>query len=134
MSTKHHKHTLAQKTNGTDKVNLLQQEAYQGPIPHPDLFAKFEDILPGAADRILTMSESEQKHRHLMEQENMKLVKKMSLLGLYFGFTLAISIILGGISLLVLGHSIEGIGLILTALAALVGSFIYKGKESSIKK
>lgn len=129
MSTRHHKHTLAKKNNGSEKIDVLQQEAYQGPIPHPDLFAKFEEVLPGAADRILSMSESEQNHRHQMEQQHLDLVRKMSLKGLYCGFFIAISIIIGGLILLSLGKSLEGFGLIITALAALVGAFIYKGKE-----
>jgi uncharacterized membrane protein len=30
---------------------------------------RFEDILPGAAERILTMAESSQKHAHILEYD-----------------------------------------------------------------
>ena len=37
---------------------LVQRvEQYSGPIPHPEDFGRYEEILPGAADRILTLTE-----------------------------------------------------------------------------
>jgi uncharacterized membrane protein len=35
-----------------------------GPLPHPDIIAGYENVLPGAADRIMRMAEQEQVHRH----------------------------------------------------------------------
>ena len=37
---------------------------YSGPIPEPDTFRRYEEVLPGAADRILIMAEKEQNSRH----------------------------------------------------------------------
>lgn len=36
-------------------------QRYQGPLPHPQEFAGFEEVLPGAADRILSMAEKRQQ-------------------------------------------------------------------------
>ena len=41
--------------------------AFSGPIPPPAMFAQYEDVLPGSADRILTQAEKEQDHRHQQE-------------------------------------------------------------------
>ena len=46
---------------------LVQQhtieERHSGPLPRPDDFARYDEIVPGAADRILTMAENQQKMR-----------------------------------------------------------------------
>ncbi len=36
---------------------------FSGPLPHPDDFKKYADILPNAPDRIMAMAENEQKIR-----------------------------------------------------------------------
>ncbi|MBI3992282.1 MAG: DUF2335 domain-containing protein [Candidatus Lambdaproteobacteria bacterium] len=41
---------------------------YQGPLPPASEFAKYDQVLPGAAHRILVVMESEQKHRHDLQQ------------------------------------------------------------------
>ncbi len=39
---------------------------YQGPIPPPQMLARYEEIVPGAGERILAMAEKEQQNRHSM--------------------------------------------------------------------
>ncbi len=39
---------------------ITQMVAYSGPIPPPHMFAQYEQIQPGAADRILSLAENEQ--------------------------------------------------------------------------
>jgi len=45
-------------------------ETYAGPLPPPKLFEGYEQVLKGSADRILTMAEKEQSHRHSFEKDN----------------------------------------------------------------
>ena len=45
------------------RISVLQAVAFQGPLPPPSLFEGYENVLPGSADRIMTMAESEQSHR-----------------------------------------------------------------------
>lgn len=35
-----------------------------GPLPPPQMIAAYEDVLPGSAERILSMAEQAQKQRH----------------------------------------------------------------------
>ncbi len=50
-------------------LNLLEVRietkfsAFSGPLPRPEDFEKYNEILPGAADRILNMAEKEQQIR-----------------------------------------------------------------------
>jgi uncharacterized membrane protein len=47
-------------------------QAFQGPIPPPDTLQRYDQIIPGAAERILTMAENETAHRHLQEDQAMQ--------------------------------------------------------------
>ncbi|WP_424946436.1 DUF2335 domain-containing protein [Candidatus Spongiihabitans sp.] len=39
------------------------EQTFIGPLPQPEDFAKYNQVMPGAADRILAMAEKEQKIR-----------------------------------------------------------------------
>ena len=41
---------------------------YSGPLPQPDDLVGYENVLPGAAERLFSMAELEQRHRTMMEQ------------------------------------------------------------------
>ena len=48
---------------------------FSGPLPHPEDLAKYEQVLPGAADRIISMAEQQAAHRqaegcYLLERHN----------------------------------------------------------------
>jgi uncharacterized membrane protein len=46
---------------------------YAGPLPPSGGFAKYEQVVPGAAERILTLAEKETHHRHRAEDSLLKL-------------------------------------------------------------
>jgi uncharacterized membrane protein len=52
---------------GQNILHAIVEQKFSGPIPHPDILAGYEKIVPGAAERIIQMAESEQKHRHCLE-------------------------------------------------------------------
>ncbi len=41
-------------------MTLISNSFYAGPIPHPESFKEYDEILPKAADRILTIAENRQ--------------------------------------------------------------------------
>lgn len=47
---------------------IFAQEHFSGPLPHPRHLAHYEATLPGAAERILNMAETEQIHSAEMDQ------------------------------------------------------------------
>ncbi|MBC2855469.1 DUF2335 domain-containing protein [Cetobacterium sp. 2A] len=133
MSTKHQKSMQASgKSDNGQEMKVVHQEAYQGPLPHPDLLKKFEDITPGAAERILLMAEKEQQHRHqleneilIKESENIKNEIELKGRGLIFGFLLALLIIIAGVYLLIFNKSLEGFSLILGSIAMIITPFFF---------
>ncbi|MFZ1318475.1 MAG: DUF2335 domain-containing protein [Candidatus Nitrotoga sp.] len=50
------------------QVQVSHQKLHQGPLPTPEDLKHYDDLLPGAAERIFRMAEIEQQHRH--EQES----------------------------------------------------------------
>ena len=48
----------------------LYAEYFSGPIAHPRHLREYNDISPGAADRIITMAEKNADHRRAMAEKN----------------------------------------------------------------
>ena len=51
----------------TRVYSMLVSERFSGPMPHPRHLRDYEDILPGAAERILAMAENSLAHNARME-------------------------------------------------------------------
>lgn len=49
--------------------NIARAIDTRGPIPPPADLARYEEVFPGAAERLLRMAEVEAEHRHLSELE-----------------------------------------------------------------
>jgi len=58
------------------RVEFKHTSLFIGPLPSPDLLAKYEDIHPGIAERILQMAEKEQVERHRQEQQLIEMERK----------------------------------------------------------
>ncbi len=67
-------------------LTVMRSEIYSGPIPPPEAFEKYEKVLPGAADRIMKMTERQQEHRMSLEKEAVGSQVKQSKRGQIFGF------------------------------------------------
>jgi len=52
------------QTEAQTQLIAAKSETFEGPLPHPDILARYENILPGIADRIVRMAEAEQNARH----------------------------------------------------------------------
>jgi uncharacterized membrane protein len=86
-----------------------------GPLPQPQVLAQYEDVIPGGAERIVKLAENQVRHRQSMESR-----------GQIFTFLLALVVLAGGIGLVALGNSIEGLVPLVAALAGLGGLFVYR--------
>lgn len=133
--------------NNKDKIEHPQQQHVKklsgeisiSPIPAPEILEKYEKLHAGTLNRILSMAEKEQNHRHEADDEilsqNRELVESatsLKTLGLLSGFIISLTTIIGAIYLLSIGRTIEGLSTMLGILGSLVGIFIY-GKKSDKK-
>jgi uncharacterized membrane protein len=102
---------------------------FSGPLPHPSTLAGYEDILPGCADRILTMAEQQIEHRRDIESRlvDAEIVTRQR--GQACGLMVVIACVLGGVYLLSQDKNITGLVAMLTPISLLVAAFI--GRSSS---
>lgn len=106
-------------------LSRTEARAFSGPIPPPELLLKYNEIIPGGAERILKMAENQSIHRQCIE--------KWAVIGgtilSYFGVLCAACIALGalyfGTKLIQNGYVISGSVLGGGGLTGLVAAFIY---------
>jgi uncharacterized membrane protein len=112
-------------------ASLISQ--FSGPLPPPEELAKYDRILPGSADRIIRMAEQQSMHRQNLESVVLGANASSQKWGLICAFIIAMSAIWGGVWISLKGMSGAGLTTIITALAALVGVFVY-GKSQQRKE
>lgn len=98
-----------------------KSEYFNGPLPHPEIFERYEETLPGAADRIIRMAEKQSLHRQQLELKvicsNIDNEKR----GMYLAFSITMIFVIGGFCLILLNKNIAGY----TALISTFGFHIY---------
>lgn len=114
---------------------LLHQQylkaSYSGPLPPPLALEKYEQIQPGAADRIITMAEKEQSSRISSQTEGNKRGFCLLSRGQIFGFITALFAIGAGIMAIYKGQQWVGIAFALLP-ATLVAFFLFR--KEAVKK
>ena len=95
-----------------------------GPLPAPADFSRYEDALPGAAERILAMAERQSAHRQTIEIKVISSDARNSTMGTIFAFFLgAIGLSVAGF-VIQSGHDWAGVGIGGGTLTTMVISFL----------
>ena len=100
-----------------------------GPLPPPHILKGYNDIVPGAADRLLQMAERQSDHRMEMERAVVSADSRRSYIGLVAAFVLSAGIIGGGLYIIALGHQWPGVLLIGVNVVSLAGVFVYGSRN-----
>lgn len=105
-------------------IQAFRQEAFSGPIPHPELLQKYENIQKGFADRIITMAETQLGHRVRCEDKIVDGSVKESKRGQNYALIVAILFLAGAVYLGINDH--EWLAGVLGGgtLAAIVAIFV----------
>lgn len=111
------------------RVQVSTTSIHTGPLPPAEMLADYDAILPGAADRILTMAEKQQNHRQAMESKVLDSHIERSSHGLYAG--LVVALVGLGVSAygLFLGYPWASTVLAGGILLSLVSVFVYGKKH-----
>lgn len=106
------------------------EERYSGPIPPAAEFERYNNTLPGAADRILRMSEKQQAfdHKFHFREQRFYYFSKLSAHGVVV--VIALATISAGTFLILQGHNASGLGVLISALATLAGAVIFGRKKN----
>jgi uncharacterized membrane protein len=104
--------------------------SFSGPLPHASLLAKYNEVIPHGAERIMAMAERQSAHRESLEAKvvagNIASQKRGSI----FAFIICLVAIIGGFALIATGKSASGLATIIASLTAL---FVY-GKYQQRKE
>lgn len=110
------------------EVRLSEASAFSGPLPPPDLLAEYERVLPGLANRIVRMAETEGESRRALQSRAMRL----SELGLASAFMIPMSALACGFYLVITDKSAAGMAIIIGAVASLTA--VYFGRRKPQRK
>ena len=101
----------AQPTRPQNVVAAVKH--HSGPLPAPEDLQRYEQLSPGAANRIISMAENEQNHRtamakltlssdikhrddvHQAQQTNAKAANRSAMVGQYFGGVVGAGCVVG---------------------------------------
>jgi uncharacterized membrane protein len=89
-------------------------QSHAGPLPQPEALAKYENVLPGLAERIVRMAENQSSHRIKLEDVTVNSQLGESKRGQLFGLIVGIFALMVALAL---GLSGQGIA------ASFIGSF-----------
>lgn len=117
-----------------EMLRIREEHSFSGPLPRPEDLAKYEQIVPGAAERIIKMAEDEMKHRHNNENRLTKGMIWTTYLSIVFAFFVALA--LAGLSfyLAYKGHHAASASVAVGSIAAVISAFMLKSKSSGKKQ
>jgi uncharacterized membrane protein len=104
-------------------ISRIEASRFQGPLPPPQVLDHYDKIIPGSAERIISMWENQVRHRQELEMKVIASDIKQSHFGSILGFIIAMSAIGSGTFLAYIGRPTEGIAAIISALVGLVGVY-----------
>ena len=110
---------------------VASQHTFVGPLPHPEILHGYEQVLTGAAERIIQLTENQAAHRQNLERKSLRLNAIQSILGQVFSFILAFLTIGAGAYIIYSGRNIPGLMMVIAAVASLVGTFLYGMSKST---
>jgi uncharacterized membrane protein len=63
---------LSEQPNQSEMLIRAERVEFSGPLPSPGIIREYESILPGSADRIFALAESEATHRRGLETRSLE--------------------------------------------------------------
>jgi uncharacterized membrane protein len=102
---------------------------FQGPLPPPEILARYNDVVPGCADRIISMAERQQSHRHNLERKVVFGGITSERFGQVLAFILYLSTLYFGTQLVLAGREAIGVGEMLVMTSTFIGLYLKAQRE-----
>lgn len=115
---------LANQTS-SESVITTEATAFSGPLPPPEILIRYNEAVPDAAERIITMAEQQSKHRIQLEEYVIRGESRRSDWGLIAGVLVVAMVLVAAGYITSLGYPWHGAGLGIADLASLVVIFVY---------
>ncbi len=115
-----------QQGNRGVTTSFNHTSVYSGPLPPPAALEKYEQIKPGFAERIVSLSEGEAKHRRGVEHRVISYNFILTFIGQLFGLGA-----IGGVIYLCyyafsLGHANQAASIAISVLVGIGGVFLWR--------
>lgn len=123
---------IAEEKLSSQQKNLVRvvREESIGPIPTPDFLRQYNEICPGAADRIITMAEKEQQHAHNCDRWSFSLTSRAQ----WISSGLILVFFIFGFLLIWNDKPISGWCAIVTGFSWIGGGYLSRRSNKSNKK
>jgi len=108
---------------------VTQSVSFSGPLPPPGLLAKYNEVIPDGAERIMAMAERQSAHREALEAKVIAGNIDSQARGSHYAFIICLVTIVGGFVLIGMGKSVIGVSAIIGSLATLAGVFLVSKRE-----
>jgi len=105
---------------------------YKGPLPHPDILERFDELVENGAERIFSKFEKQSDHRRDIETKVINAQIKESSRGQTFGLIIGLAFGIMAFIAALLDHDAFASVFGGTTIVGLVGTFVY-GKKSQKK-
>jgi len=117
-------------------VAVHSSQTFSGPLPPPEILSKFNEAVPGLANKIIDWAETEGNHRRLIETKSLDAEIKLNnrafderRLGQIFGFLIGTIAIVAGSVTAILGSPIAGTLIGGSGVVGLVSAFLYSKRK-----
>ena len=114
------------------ETKRLWLQSISGPMPSADELAKYDEVLPGSAERLLRsyerreeLMEDQTHHRMSLEQNILSSDSKRATAGMIIAATICFAALLGSVYLGMNGHEKIAAVLFSIPLVSIVGAFIH---------
>jgi len=106
---------------------------FRGPLPPPQMLRQYEVAMPGAMERIVTMAEKEQNHRHDMDKKIVMSESRDGLLGIISALVISLSLVIAGTLIILILQTklatIAGSVIDLSGIATIAKVFVYGTRD-----
>ena len=110
-----------------------QTVSWSAPLPDPHTLQQYNEVVPGAADRIIRMAESDTSERASVEAQLAQGEVEAAKLGISMAFLLAVICVVAAIVFFALGKTIAGSVMLGLPAVTMIGTFITRGQKSDSK-
>jgi uncharacterized membrane protein len=117
--------TLRQIVRQEIRQEISVSSTFSGPLPPPDILARYNDAVPDGAERIIALAERQAAHRMALESRVVDADIKRSNLGLGAGLLVALAGLFASFLMVDRGNAVAGAVVASLDLAGLVAVFVY---------
>lgn len=120
-------------SNQQKQQAIATLQSFSGPLPHSGLLKNYDEIIPGAAERILSMAEAEAAHQHDIERLALQCASSEARLGQWFGLIIGVCAFITVIIAVILGAEKTAMVVGGTTVVGLVTVFVAGHKPQPLE-